>query len=65
MCMHAHCICRCSLNLFANVVHIKSFPGYPTRHKDLDFVIVREQMEGEYSALEHEVSTIASVHVSF
>jgi len=45
---------RRSLDLFANVVHIKSFPGYPTRHKDLDFVIVREQMEGEYSALEHE-----------
>lgn len=45
---------RCSLDLFANVVHIKSFPGFPTRHKDLDFVIVREQMEGEYSALEHE-----------
>jgi len=43
-----------NLNLFANVVHVKSNPGIPTRHKNLDFIIVREQMEGEYSALEHE-----------
>ncbi|KAK0419416.1 hypothetical protein QR680_014131 [Steinernema hermaphroditum] len=43
------------LDLFANVVHIKSFDGIKTRHgKSLDFVIVREQTEGEYSNLEHE-----------
>jgi len=45
---------RRSLDLFANVVHITSLPGFATRHKDLDFVIIRESTEGEYSALEHE-----------
>ncbi|XP_074640846.1 isocitrate dehydrogenase [NAD] subunit beta, mitochondrial-like [Tubulanus polymorphus] len=45
---------RRSLDLFANVVLIKSLPGVQTRHKNLDFVIIREQTEGEYSALEHQ-----------
>ncbi|NXF13960.1 IDH3B dehydrogenase, partial [Smithornis capensis] len=43
------------LDLFANVVHVKSLPGYQTRHNNLDLVIIREQTEGEYSSLEHEV----------
>lgn len=47
---------RRALDLFANVMHAKSIPGFPTRHMNLDFVIIREQLEGEYSALEHEVS---------
>jgi len=42
------------LDLFANVVHIRSMPGVTTRHKNVDLVIVREQMEGEFSCLEHE-----------
>ncbi|KAI1716371.1 isocitrate/isopropylmalate dehydrogenase domain-containing protein [Ditylenchus destructor] len=47
---------RRRLDLFANVVHIKSLQGIKTRHKkDLDFIIVREQTEGEYSSLEHEL----------
>lgn len=33
---------------------VRSFDGLPTRHKDVDFVVIREQTEGEYSALEHE-----------
>lgn len=45
---------RRELDLFANVVVIKSLPGLKTRHNNLDFVIIREQTEGEYSALEHE-----------
>jgi len=45
---------RRRLDLFANVVHIKSLPGLKLRHQNLDFVIIREQTEGEYSALEHE-----------
>lgn len=40
--------------MFANVVKVRSIPGIETRHKNLDFVIIREQTEGEYSALEHE-----------
>ncbi|CAJ0935094.1 unnamed protein product, partial [Mesorhabditis belari] len=47
---------RKRLDLFANVCHIKTIPGIKTRHgKELDFVIIREQTEGEYSALEHEL----------
>ncbi|KAM6345499.1 isocitrate dehydrogenase [NAD] subunit beta, mitochondrial-like [Podargus strigoides] len=45
---------RRKLDLFANVVHVKSLPGYKTRHNNLDLVIIREQTEGEYSSLEHE-----------
>ncbi|XP_064007327.1 isocitrate dehydrogenase [NAD] subunit beta, mitochondrial isoform X2 [Pogoniulus pusillus] len=45
---------RRKLDLFANVVHVKSLSGYQTRHNNLDLVIIREQTEGEYSALEHE-----------
>ncbi|NXG59214.1 IDH3B dehydrogenase, partial [Hemiprocne comata] len=47
------------LDLFANVVHVKSLPGYKTRHNNLDLVIIREQTEGEYSSLEHEVPGLA------
>ena len=47
---------RRELDLFANVVHIKSLDGIKTRHKKkLDFVIIRENTEGEYSSLEHEL----------
>ncbi|XP_076436236.1 isocitrate dehydrogenase [NAD] subunit beta, mitochondrial-like isoform X1 [Babylonia areolata] len=45
---------RRELDLFANVVLVKSLPGFHTRHNNLDFVIIREQTEGEYSALEHK-----------
>ncbi len=45
---------RRDLDLYANVVHIKSFPGIKTKHENLDFFVIREQTEGEYSALEHE-----------
>ncbi|GAB1602301.1 isocitrate dehydrogenase [NAD] subunit beta, mitochondrial-like [Argonauta hians] len=45
---------RHELDMFANVVWIKSIPGIKTRHKDMDFVVIREQTEGEYSGLEHE-----------
>jgi len=44
---------RRQLDLFANVVHIKSLPGVKTRYEKLDFFVIREQTEGEYSALEH------------
>lgn len=44
---------RKQLDLFANVVHIRSLPGFKTKHANLDFFVIREQTEGEYSALEH------------
>lgn len=45
---------RLKLDLFANIIHCKSQPGIPTRHKDIDIVIIRQNTEGEYSCLEHE-----------
>lgn len=45
---------RRALDLYANVVHVKSLPGVKARYHDVDVVIIREQIEGEYSALEHE-----------
>ncbi|XP_043462653.1 isocitrate dehydrogenase [NAD] subunit beta, mitochondrial isoform X2 [Leptopilina heterotoma] len=45
---------RKSLDLYSNVVHVKSLPGVKSRHSNVDCVIIREQTEGEYSALEHE-----------
>lgn len=44
---------RKQLDLFANVVHIRSMAGFKTKHPNLDFYVIREQTEGEYSALEH------------
>ncbi|KAK2507754.1 hypothetical protein MC885_009020 [Smutsia gigantea] len=48
-------ILRTTLDLYANVIHCKSLPGVVTRHRDIDILIVRENTEGEYSSLEHEV----------
>ena len=45
---------RQSLDIYASVVHCKSLPGYPTRHPNVDFAIIRENTEGEYSGLEHQ-----------
>ncbi|KAH9643180.1 hypothetical protein HF086_010632 [Spodoptera exigua] len=45
---------RNALDLYANVVHVKSLPNVKSRHHDVDCIIIREQTEGEYSALEHE-----------
>lgn len=46
---------RNELDLFVNVLHCKSFPGVPARQKDIDIVIIRQNTEGEYAMLEHEV----------
>jgi len=45
---------RRTLDLYANVVHVKTLPGVKCRHNNVDVIIIREQTEGEYSALEHE-----------
>merc|ERR1711879_195475 len=47
---------RRALGLFADIVPIKNIPGIETRHQDVDFVVVRENTEGEYSGLEHNVA---------
>lgn len=45
---------RQQLDIYASVVLCKSLPGYPTRHSNVDFAIIRENTEGEYSGLEHQ-----------
>merc|ERR1712107_783038 len=45
---------RKELDLYANVVKVRSLPGVRSRHQNIDTVIIREQTEGEYSAIEHE-----------
>ncbi|KFY96313.1 hypothetical protein V500_02508 [Pseudogymnoascus sp. VKM F-4518 (FW-2643)] len=45
---------RQELDIYASVVLIKNIPGYETRHKNVDFAIIRENTEGEYSGLEHQ-----------
>ncbi len=48
-------VCSTSLDLYANVMHCQSLPGVRTRHRNIDIMIIRENTEGEYSSLEHEV----------
>ena len=45
---------RQQLDIYASVVLCKSLPGVPTRHNNVDFAIIRENTEGEYSVLEHQ-----------
>ncbi|XP_063715598.1 isocitrate dehydrogenase [NAD] subunit gamma, mitochondrial-like isoform X2 [Symsagittifera roscoffensis] len=42
------------LDLFASVTRCHSIQGVPTRHKNVDIVVIRENTEGEYSMLEHQ-----------
>ncbi|XP_047312125.1 isocitrate dehydrogenase [NAD] regulatory subunit 1, mitochondrial [Impatiens glandulifera] len=46
---------RKELDLYASLVNCFNLPGLPTRHSNVDIVVVRENTEGEYSGLEHEV----------
>lgn len=43
------------LNLYANVRPCKSIPGCKTAYDNVDLVVIRENTEGEYSGIEHEV----------
>lgn len=48
---------RKDLDVYASVSVLKNFPGLPSpRNKKVDFAIIRENTEGEYSGLEHTVS---------
>src|SRR6478609_1546725 len=46
---------RKQFELYANFRPVKSLPSLPTRFPNVDLVIVRENTEGEYSGIEHEV----------
>ena len=30
-------------------------PNIKTRHKDIDIIVIRENLEGEFSGVEHEI----------
>ncbi|KAI6182401.1 Isocitrate dehydrogenase [NAD] subunit, mitochondrial [Aphelenchoides bicaudatus] len=45
---------RKNLDLYANVLHCQTIPTIPSRHKDIDVVLIRENTEGEYSGMEHQ-----------
>merc|ERR1712227_1022582 len=46
---------RKEFNLYANVRPCKSIEGHKTKYDDVDIVTIRENTEGEYSGIEHEV----------
>ena len=46
---------RKALDLYANLRPVRNLPGVPSRYGDVDLIIVRENTEGLYSGLEHEV----------
>lgn len=45
---------RKELDIYASLVLIKNIPGIKGRLDDIDFALVRENTEGEYSGLEHQ-----------
>jgi isocitrate dehydrogenase (NAD+) len=46
---------RQKLQLYANYRPARSMPGVPSRYESVDLIVVRENTEGLYSGLEHEV----------
>ncbi|CAL5399918.1 unnamed protein product [Camellia sinensis] len=46
---------RKELDLYASLVHCFNLEGLQTKHENVDIVVIRENTEGEYSGLEHEV----------
>ena len=48
-------VLRKTFDLYANVRPAKTRPGVRSRYENVDIIVVRENTEGEYSGLEHEV----------
>merc|ERR1712038_445545 len=46
---------RKTFGLYANVRPCKSIEGYDTLYSNVDVVTIRENTEGEYSGIEHEI----------
>lgn len=46
---------RRHFELYANFRPIRNLPHIPTRYPDVDLIIIRENTEGLYSGIEHEV----------
>jgi isocitrate dehydrogenase (NAD+) len=46
---------RQTFDLFANLRPVKNLPGVKARYQNVDLIVVRENTEGLYSGIEHEV----------
>jgi isocitrate dehydrogenase (NAD+) len=46
---------RRTFNLYANLRPVKNLPGVKARYQGIDLIVVRENTEGLYSGIEHEV----------
>ena len=46
---------RKQFELFANFRPIRNLPAVPTRYPGVDLIVIRENTEGLYSGIEHEV----------
>jgi isocitrate dehydrogenase (NAD+) len=46
---------RKTFDLYANLRPIKNLPGVKARYQDVNLIVVRENTEGLYSGIEHEV----------
>lgn len=49
---------RNELDLYVNVLECRSYPEVPARHQNINIAVVRQNTEGEYAMLEHEVSDV-------
>lgn len=47
---------RKALDLYANYRPLRSIPGVKSRYENIDLIVVRENTEGLYSGLEHEIT---------
>jgi isocitrate dehydrogenase (NAD+) len=54
---------RKSLDLFACLRPCKTYPGVPSRYKDIDIVVVRENTEDLYAGIEYEKGTADAIRL--
>jgi isocitrate dehydrogenase (NAD+) len=52
----ANVLLRQALELYASVRPVRNLPGVESRYQGVDLVVVRENTEGLYSGLEHQVA---------
>jgi isocitrate dehydrogenase (NAD+) len=63
-CIEIFLICKLRIfSLYANVRPCRSIEGYETLYNNVDVVTIRENTEGEYSGIEHEVNLKLNVFI--
>lgn len=53
---------RKDLDIYASLAVVKTMPGVEGRHGNVDIAVIRENTEGEYSGLEHQVLLCVAVY---